>query len=68
MAVKHKSVGIDLQRAEWEAVDAHELDGKLLSDVIVTSIPVSGMCRILNIYYNPQNHKVIVEYDDEPMP
>ena len=66
--VKHKSVGDGLEQVEWEGVSVHEIDGVPLGDVIITSIPPSGMCRILNIYWDPDVQRAIVEYDDEPIP
>jgi len=65
--MKHASVGNALTQAEWEAEDIHLIDGLPAGQVLMTSIPPSGMCRVLNIYYDPQQGKAIVEYDDEPV-
>jgi len=67
MSLKHASVGDQLTRAEWEGDDLHELNGQPAADVIVTSIPPLGMCRIINIYYDPEQDKAIVQYDDQPV-
>jgi hypothetical protein len=34
----------------------------------VRSIPPSGKCKILNIYWDPEREKIEVEYDDNPEP
>lgn len=68
MGLKHKAVGVELSPTEWEAEDIHRFEGKVAGEVLITSIPPSGMCKILNVYYNPQNHKMVVEYEDVPVP
>lgn len=68
MAFRHKGVGVDLYRSEWEAIDAHEFDGESAGKVLMLSVPPSGKCRILNIYYDPVENKAIFEYEDVPVP
>jgi len=68
MGLKHGSVGTQLTKAEWEADDVHELAGRPAGEVIVTSVPPSGKCRIVNLYYDPVTDKAIVEYEDNPIP
>ena len=36
--------------------------------VPVRSEPPSGMCKVLNVYWNPVLQKMVVDYDDDPMP
>jgi len=65
--LRHKSVGIDLTQVEWEAGDSHEIDGSPAGEVVVTSVPPSGGCKILNVYFDPEVEKMIVEYEDIPI-
>jgi hypothetical protein len=34
----------------------------------IRSIPPTGKCAILNMYWDPDEQKVIYEYEDEPEP
>jgi len=70
---KHRQVRESLQgRIEssrhWEAMDMHEIDGRPAGDVILVSLPPSGKCRILNIYWDPVSEKAVFEYEDTPIP
>lgn len=35
--------------------------------IVITTNPPSGMCKILNLYWNPSTQKVVVTYDDTPV-
>lgn len=45
----------------------HTMGGRLLKDIILISRPPSGMCRILNVYWDPLNEKAVFKYEDEPV-
>jgi len=34
----------------------------------VVSNPPQGMCKVVNIYINPQTGKLVADYDDVPVP
>jgi len=40
------------------------LDGQIGPKGDPLSIPPDGYAKVLNIYVNPQNHKLYYEYDD----
>ncbi len=33
----------------------------------IRSVPPSGMCKVLNIYWNPRIKKLVIVYDDAPV-
>uniref|UniRef100_A0A6M3M3X1 Uncharacterized protein n=1 Tax=viral metagenome TaxID=1070528 RepID=A0A6M3M3X1_9ZZZZ len=66
--MKHKDVGSKLTKAKWEAEDTHELRGYPAGDIILVSIPPSGNCKIVNVYYDPDIQKAVFEYEDTPSP
>lgn len=35
---------------------------------LIKSVPPSGMCRVYNIYVNPDTQKLIVDYETTPEP
>lgn len=65
---KHGSVGGELSQDEWESPAAHMIGDSVAGDVILVSQPPSGMCRVVNVYWNPQNHKAVFEFNDVPEP
>ena len=38
------------------------------SNATVRSIPPSGKCRILNVYWDPDEEKAVFEFEDVPEP
>ena len=64
MAFKHRDVGGELDRTEWEGQDTHEIEGKPAGDVIVPSLPPVGKKRVQNIYYDPDTGEMFVEVED----
>jgi hypothetical protein len=53
----------------WDDGAAHVVAGTtlLLEEVILVSNPPVGMCRILNVYWNPETGKAVFEYEDTPV-
>jgi len=62
--LKHKTVGPDLDRTEWEGDDTHEIDGVAAGEVIVVTVPPTGMKKVLNLYYDPATGNFLVELED----
>jgi hypothetical protein len=53
---KHKDVGIDLSKAEWEGVDSHVLDSQATGDLIIASsatqlsrLPIGSVGKVLTV-------------------
>lgn len=62
--VKHKYVGEELDSIEWESETLHELPS---DSILLTSKPPSGKYKVTNLYVDPSNGRLTVEYDDTPI-
>lgn len=62
--VKHKPVGLELDKAEFESEALHELS---VDSILVVSKPPSGMYRVVGLYVNPSTGRFVVRYDDTPV-
>lgn len=67
---KHKTVGTQLEQAEFKDVELHVLDGVKFGDIIIKSEPPSGYYKVVNLYVEKvgANYKLKVEYEDTPEP
>lgn len=43
-------------------------DGKWVEEVGIPSSPPSGKCKVKNFYVDPATGKLVVEYDNNPVP
>lgn len=62
--LKHRSVGPELDRGEWEAEETHEIGGKPAAEVIIQTDPPVGKKRVLNIYYDPDTGDIYLQVED----
>jgi len=62
--------------SEWRTLTANA-EGQLqvdLTDATISKLggsisnPPAGYCRVTNIYVNPDNGKLVITYDDTPVP
>ena len=59
---------VPIDRDDWQSDQLHTIRGHVAGDVILCSIPPSGKCKVINVYWDPQLERAVFEYDDEPEP
>jgi len=62
--VKHVPVGEGLDSVEWVGEELHALP---TDTILITSKPPSGMCKVVELFVNPQTGKFVVRYDNTPV-
>lgn len=58
-----KTIALNKGMIRGLGVDAKKI--MRVTDNQIFSLPPRGMCKIINIYFDPERNKMVVEYDNQ---